>query len=511
MIFRLGFSPQAAVGQHIFAVCGRSDSSAAAPIAEQISRRIPVWYDNGDTVWDGTQDEVTQQLIDSRAVVFFADSRLFAGEDIDVCNELTLAKIYSKPCFCVWCEDMSGFDIRRLPDSMYNLWKDFQNMSAIHVCGKAPSEAAAAILTSVGVSAETDFPDITAPGTDSFGSAADHTAPAFTPLPVQNNAAAGQNPAAVREQPKRRRWPLWVVLMIVGILVILCLLTMCGRGSTDSHQSAETVSASDTSKPEYVAEIASADEMQVNDEFKFGTFDNQEIEWIVLDKDGDNLLLLSKNVLTQQPFDDEYIPSRYTQARLDQIDEEHKKITVLSQDPYHAVEKYEFGVNWENCFLRQWLNNEFLSSAFTPDEQSRIHQTLVHTADTNVEPLENGVNMFGSYTISSGDDTTDKIFLLSAEECDAYLPTLTDRITNKGWWMRSNGYGFARQEVTVNGEAQKLDRIDDEIIQIVNESGKPYEYSEWRTLSNGTYYVCYNGQHVYDEYGVRPAMWVNVG
>ena len=46
----------------------------------------------------------------------------------------------------------------------------------------------------------------------------------------------------------------------------------------------------------------------------------------------------------------------------------------LDVKPYHAVEE---NVTWETCSLREWLNNEFLNTAFSPEEQVRIHETEV--------------------------------------------------------------------------------------------------------------------------------------
>lgn len=558
MAFNLGFNPQSASGQHLFVSCGRQNPSGAAPIAEQLSRQMPVWYDNGTAASDGGQDEVTQQLAGSCAVVFFADSNLFAGEDTDVCNEMALAKIYSKPTVCVWCENMSNFDVRRLSDSMYNLWLDFKNMSAVNAYEKgSAADAAAAIVSATGGTAvnqaaaadpfdDNDFPDITAAsalgaaapefnafGTDSFAETAANTvntAPLFAPVPPQTAAvnyptAQAPAPAAypAQTEPQRKRRPLLVVVIILAILVILCLLlfTMCSKvtgmglipdftGGTGSN--VESESDAPRVKPTYVAEIQSADDMEVNDDIKFGTFDNEEIEWVVLDRDGDNLLLITKNVLTQKPFDDTYIPSNFTQKQLEKLDEEHTTRIQLSQNSF--IEKLEYGVNWENCSLRQWLNSEFINTAFTADEQDKINKTFIYTPDVEVEPEIDNLQMLSSYTMSCGDDTVDKVFLLSAEECDTYFPTLTDRSTDKSWWMRSNGYGYGHMDVTINGVEQKSDYLHDEQIQIVDESGHPFKITGQNIVNDsrkGTYDYYYVGDHVFNEGGVRPAIWVNVG
>ena len=76
-------------------------------------------------------------------------------------------------------------------------------------------------------------------------------------------------------------------------------------------------------------------------------------------------------------------------------------------------------VTWENCTMRSWLNgygsdsnkskidysdNNFISRAFTSSEQEAILSTTVQTADNSTEGTV------------GGNDTTDKIFLLSYDE-----------------------------------------------------------------------------------------------
>lgn len=66
-------------------------------------------------------------------------------------------------------------------------------------------------------------------------------------------------------------------------------------------------------------------------------------------------------------------------------------------------------VTWETSDIRQWLNSDFMETAFTADEQSAIEVTEVTTADNqwSGEP--------------GGNDTEDKLYLPSIEEMlDAY-------------------------------------------------------------------------------------------
>lgn len=139
--------------------------------------------------------------------------------------------------------------------------------------------------------------------------------------------------------------------------------------------------------------------------------------------------------------------------------------------------------SWEECTLRKWLNNDFLNSAFSDTEQNMIQLSTI-TADENPD-----------YSTNQGNNTKDKIFLLSAMEAKLYFKNdedrkcnLTNLAINHGaikyfidgrlwwWWLRSMGS---------NGN----------YVAIVNPSGS----------------VDYNGSSVDIDYvSVRPALWINL-
>ena len=113
-------------------------------------------------------------------------------------------------------------------------------------------------------------------------------------------------------------------------------------------------------------------------------------------------------------------------------------------------------VTWETCTLRKWLNGDFLNAAFSAEEQVRL-ETVTVTADKNPK-----------YDTDPGNDTQDKVFLLSIDEVNRYfasddarvcMPTKTavanGAYTNAAgtcwWWLRSPGYG------TINAADVKRD------------------------------------------------------
>ena len=102
-------------------------------------------------------------------------------------------------------------------------------------------------------------------------------------------------------------------------------------------------------------------------------------------------------------------------------------------------------VTWETCTLRAWLNGEFYSSAFSEAEKGQIQEVRLKNANNPTRGTE------------GGNDTTDRIFLLSFEEAKQYFADNEARkcrpttyATNNGarvnkdygsttWWLRSPG------------------------------------------------------------------------
>ena len=179
-------------------------------------------------------------------------------------------------------------------------------------------------------------------------------------------------------------------------------------------------------------QIESMASAKVGDYVFFGSYEQdnitangiEEIEWLVVEKKGNKILLLSKYALDCQPFN-----------------------------------KTNIGITWENCTLRTWLNDTFLNSAFNPEEQAKIMDTAVTAHNNRV------------YGTPGGKNTTDKVFLLSQDEVislayfkpyfaydgEPYMPTArdfyqcqgtkycvaqgakTDENGNCCWWLRTPG------------------------------------------------------------------------
>ena len=125
----------------------------------------------------------------------------------------------------------------------------------------------------------------------------------------------------------------------------------------------------------------------------FGTYpqtasgeDNTPIEWLVLARDGQKALLISRYGLDVQPYN----------------------------------KKYE-DVTWEGCTLRKWLNTTFLNKAFSSAEQAGILLTEVDNSDSQG---------YSGWSTSGGNNTRDRIFLLSCTEANRYFAVTYDDNNN---------------------------------------------------------------------------------
>ena len=159
---------------------------------------------------------------------------------------------------------------------------------------------------------------------------------------------------------------------------------------------------------------------QVGSSVYFGSYEQdnnttngtEDIEWLVLAKERDRILVISRYALECQPYNTE---------RTD--------------------------VTWETCTLRKWLNDTFLNAAFRAGERAMI-PTVKVSADKNP-----------NYITSPGNSTQDQVFLLSIKEVEQYFPsnserqcTLTTTKDPRLWWLRSPGdYSHTAADVSNDG------------------------------------------------------------
>jgi hypothetical protein len=103
---------------------------------------------------------------------------------------------------------------------------------------------------------------------------------------------------------------------------------------------------------------------------------------------------------------------------------------IISRREFHHTLEPITTVTWENSDIRYYLNTDFYLQ-FSDEERTRIRPTTVTTTTNN----SSWFNTHG------GNDTTDKIFLLSIEELDKYFADDSNKMTTRGnretsWWLR---------------------------------------------------------------------------
>ena len=139
----------------------------------------------------------------------------------------------------------------------------------------------------------------------------------------------------------------------------------------------------------------------------------QPIKWRVLSVNGNDTFLLADQNLDFEPYNKEYTD-----------------------------------VTWATCTLRTWLNNTFFNTAFTSAEQAAIKNTTVVNDDNPY------------YGTEGGENTTDKVYLLSIAEAsntaygfngfrtNGFRTKSETRVAKNtayaagefdGWWLRSPG------------------------------------------------------------------------
>ena len=177
----------------------------------------------------------------------------------------------------------------------------------------------------------------------------------------------------------------------------------------------------------------------------------EDIEWLVLAREPDRALLISRYALDCQ---------RYS----------------LTVD----------GVSWTVCNIRLWLNDTFLNDAFSPEEQARMLDTVIPSAQHR--------------DLREFEDAVDKLFALDQSEIYKYFPSeesrkcaatayavaqgaptssahLVDGENACWWWMRYQGVSnYNAPSINPDGSIYHLD-------QFLNEA--------------------YNA--------VRPAVWISIG
>ena len=244
----------------------------------------------------------------------------------------------------------------------------------------------------------------------------------------------------------KKRWIVVEAIWVVG----LWILSGCGAsdGSVNESRGPATVSSA-----------------QIGDTVVFGAYEQdndpvngkENIEWMVLDQQEGRILVISRYALDGKSF--------------------YGRNTGMSWEE----------MTWKNCMLREWLNDDFLNTAFSDDEQKRILTVTLTDPTDNVSP--------------SGSSTQDKVFLLSVTEAGQYFASQEERKTVPTKYAATQRISISQKQL-VDGEGTcdwwlRTPRIPEKTAS-VSTTGKIIVDMGGNRPSPDIY-----------NYGVRPALWIS--
>ena len=113
---------------------------------------------------------------------------------------------------------------------------------------------------------------------------------------------------------------------------------------------------------------------------------------------------------------------------------------ALDCRPYNTNTAY---ITWEDCTLRQWLNESFLKEAFTAEQQAAILTTSVDNSAVQGNP---------AWKVTGGKDTEDRIFLLSYKEAELYFDGAEARMCAPTEYAKTQG-AYTKESSQKDGRA----------------------------------------------------------
>lgn len=199
----------------------------------------------------------------------------------------------------------------------------------------------------------------------------------------------------------------------------------------------------------------------------FGTYpqtkagnDATPIEWLVLARDGNKALLISRYALDAQPYNKDYT-----------------------------------SVTWETCTLRKWLNGTFYNKAFSSAEQAAI-------LTTNVDNSKN--QCYSGWSTSGGNNTQDKVFLLSYAEANKYFGVPYGNSSNTKSRVAQTAYAIAHG--TWASSSNKTADGTDAGWWWLRSPGNYQDFAAVVDTDGSLRNITVN----YVSGSVRPALWVNI-
>lgn len=250
-----------------------------------------------------------------------------------------------------------------------------------------------------------------------------------------------------------------MMICILRILLILTLLLAVGCGGNETGQETNLNAGNGQEEP---AGNGQGEPARTPRE---GLFEFGGILWRILDESDDKKLLISEYVLDFQP--------------------------------YHDVEWED--ITWAESSIRNWLNIVFYNR-FSETERARI-------VETNV--INNDNPWVGT---AGGEDTVDKIFLLSLEEIVRYFGDSGELAISRGfgdaqWWGFYDEFDDERKALEIEGLFEEYGDYGPFYIPWWLRS--PGSVSVYAAFIDDDGSVFVGGSIMVDHsLGIRPAMWI---
>ena len=192
----------------------------------------------------------------------------------------------------------------------------------------------------------------------------------------------------------------------------------------------------------------------VNESIYFGSYEQdnneengkEEIEWIVLEKYNNKILVISKYALDCQKYDTSYAE-----------------------------------ITWHDCTLRTWLNNDFYNSAFTDEEKAVINSSSI-SGEANSQ-----------YDTAYGENSNDYVFLLSLNEISKYFKTDKSRSCLPTDYARQNYIEEISADESCRWWSRTPGITQKNVVAIKTDNS-----------------INYFGLYAFDMAFVRPAMWIDI-
>ena len=174
--------------------------------------------------------------------------------------------------------------------------------------------------------------------------------------------------------------------------------------------------------------------------------DGIPLEWLVLTREKNKVLLITKNIIDFIPYNEERV-----------------------------------NITWETCTLRAYLNHDFFINTFSREEQEKIQQIKLSNSGT-----------------LGGNDTVDKVFCLSVDEVEKYFKEYKERAAVATEYANIKGKELGRRYYGWDGNHNRY-----RLRSPGDESDTTFGVD-----FRGKFYGGY-GVHN-EQIGIRPAVWVNL-